>query len=215
MRLSPQITFEIVGDEILALDATASLIISIKGESAQVVRQLLDGVQIGNNDDGVDELLELGIILPEASRAVSRRSLVVAGAAIGASGVVALGLPVAANASSLGQLPAPSFNFISGLVLSENISVDGQDDTQAVDLLRFGATRLLNESDYPSGFVLEWSLNRTTGFDQVFERTSTDFEWTGNVIMGSNWVDPKLTVFIRARFGTSVSESVEVIFDND
>jgi hypothetical protein len=215
MRLNPQITFEIVGDEILALDATASSIMSITAERAQVVRQLLNGVKIGNNHDGVDELLELGIILPEASRAVSRRSLVATGAAIGASGVVALGLPVAANASSPGQLPAPSFDFLSGLVLSGSISPSGDGATQAVDFLSFPTTRLLNESDYASGFVLEWSLEPTTGFDQVFERTSTGFEWTGNVVMGSNWEDPQLTVFIRARFGTSVSESVEVVFDND
>ena len=222
MRLNPQITFEKVGDGIVALDATESSIISITGKSAQVVRQLLDGVEVGNCDDGVDELVRRGLILPEASQAVSRRSIVAGGVAIGVSGVLAMGLPTLAHASSQMQLPAPSFNFTSGIILSSIISTTGGSGSRTVTLLEFPATRLANASDYPSGFVLEWSLTDGSGFNQEFELKDSGggvliFEWTGSVAAGSNYVESndRLTIFIRARFGMSVSESVEVQFNND
>lgn len=222
MQLNPKMTFEKVGADILVLDGTATSVMSITGERAHVVRQLLDSRQVGSNDDGVDELVRLGVILPGASNAVSRRSLVAAGAAIGASGVVALGLPAAANASSQVQLPSPSFDFLGGIVLSSVFTIEGVDPNFSIDFLEFDASRLLNASVYPPGFVLEWSLTATSGFDQEFEFQDLGggdlrYDWLGSVAAGSNYDDEEelLTVFIRARFGTAVSESVEVQWQDD
>jgi hypothetical protein len=222
MKLNQAITFEKVGDEILAFDVAGSSVLSITGPGALVVGRLLDGGAVGKDDEGVDELIDVGVILPEVSGLVSRRSLVTAGAALGATGVLVLGLPTAAYASSAFLLPAPSFNFTSGIILSSTVSTGGVSGARTITFLEFPATRLANSSDYPSGFVLEWSLTAASGFEEEFEFRDLGggdlrFDWVGSVAAGSNYAESndRLTLHIRARSGTSVSESVEVEFDND
>jgi hypothetical protein len=112
MKINPSVVCEQVGDDVVVLDSENSAVVTLTGDNAKIVRLVLAGENLSETEPGVAELLAQGVLVSESSSGLSRRSLVMSGAAVGVGGVVALSLPAAANASSVpsGQtLEAPRF----------------------------------------------------------------------------------------------------------
>ena len=222
MKIHPDIVAELVGDEIVVLDSRSSSVVSITGRSASTVKRLLSGEVVGKDDPGVSDLLAQGILIPEESDRLTRRSLMMGGAAIGAGGVLALSLPSAAHASSVSLLPTPVF------ALNSNWRWD--DETELSNRVRFPQDSFTNEDDYldlDPPFVIQWSFSPDEGFSENQEfalnegRARYQFDPVEPFIQvpDANNSNPggfgDLTLFLRVRSGTRVSQAVEVLFEND
>lgn len=99
MKINPSLVCERVGDDVVVLDSEHSTVVTLTGDRANVVAQLLMGTSVHRSMPGVAELVKQGVLLDEEGN-LSRRTLVTTGAVIGAGGVVAMSLPATANASS-------------------------------------------------------------------------------------------------------------------
>lgn len=203
------------------MDSGSSSVMSITGHGATAVKRVLSGEMVGKDEPGVSELLAQGILIPETSDGLTRRSLMMGGVAIGAGGVLALSLPPAAHASSVSLLPTPVFNNDNGQGQWEWVEAGGE-----ITYIKFPQNRFTNEDDYSDlepPFVIQWSFSLDGGFneDQEFALTTglQRYEFNpvapfitvpeANVLSGDNDV---LTLFLRVRSGPRVSQAVEVLF---
>lgn len=214
---------ELVGDGIVVMDSGSSSVMSITGHGATAVKRVLSGEMVGKDEPGVSELLAQGILIPETSDGLTRRSLMMGGVAIGAGGVLALSLPPAAHASSVSLLLTPVFDNDAGFW-----GWDGRDDIS--NEIRFPQASFTNEDDYSDlepPFVIQWSFSPDGGFNEnqefALDTGNQRYEFKPVApfieVPDANNSDPggfgDLTLFLRVRSGTRVSQAVEVLFDND
>jgi hypothetical protein len=212
---------------VVLLHGESQSVLAISGVGASVIKRLLAGEPVGEDEPGVAELVNQGILVTEESNTVSRRILMVSGAAMGAGGIVALSLPVAAFASSTPALLAtPVFTTVEGetRINRRNIGRDDADDQ--LTRLRFDAVRLDNPEVFGPGFTLEWSFSMS-GEYREFTLSGIQYEWEADQDDSqSGYVklpdDPGLspndafgfyTIFIRVREGDLVSAPVAVVFE--
>jgi hypothetical protein len=184
---------EEMGNDVVVLDSESQSVLSVSGTGASVIKRVLAGELVEDNEPGVSKLVAQGILVTEGESTVSRRTLMVSGAAMGAGGVLALSLPGAAMASS--QLvappsPSPSPSLLKTPVFTthdggrfinrRNVTWDQIPDQ--LTRLRFDAERLDNPGDYGDDFEdfeLEWSFSET-GTYRAFDFLVGDpaqFQW--------------------------------------
>lgn len=84
---------EEIGDDVVVLDGESQSVLTVSGVGAAVFKRMLAGELVREDELGVAELVAQGIIVAEVASTVSRRTLIVSGAAMGAGGIVALSLP--------------------------------------------------------------------------------------------------------------------------
>lgn len=224
MKVNPNIVCEQVGDEIVVLDSGSSSVVSITGHNATVVKRMLAGELVGEDEPGVSELRAQGILIDETSGGLSRRSLMMGGVAIGAGGVLALSLPSAAHASSVSLLPAPVFtpDGVNNYVGDSDWSTSDNPIVLKKNV-RINQARFTNENDFVdfAPISLQWSFSPNDGFNQEFSLTGTNYIWTNPQVPDQPEVPPanivgnRLKLFLRVRSGTLVSPSVEALFEDD
>jgi len=227
MKINPNVVCEQVGNDVLVLDSENSAVVTLTGDSAAVVRRLLTGESVSESDSGVDELLTEGVLVSESSSGVSRRSLVMSGAAVGVGGVLALSLPAAASAASSPGLLTPVFTTMAGQTyISDEVDGNSQPDLGGTNPGRlyqfagfeFEAVRFDNRGEFPAGTVLQWSFSSSGGQFRDFTEDAGTYSWDNggvnldipeaNLIIGQNF----LKVFIRAAADGLLSDAVEVQF---
>jgi hypothetical protein len=114
VSLVENLVVENVGADVMVMVPGADQVVSLSGESARVVRALLEsGAADLQSSDVLDELIRCGVVHPELEAAgLSRRGLLIGGAGIAGAGVLALSMPTAAMASSaepFGDDPDPRY----------------------------------------------------------------------------------------------------------
>jgi hypothetical protein len=227
MKINPNVVCELVGDDVVVLDPENLAVVTLAGDSAGVVRRVLAGEKVSEGDSGVDELLAQGVLVSESSIGLSRRSLVMSGAAVGVGGAFALSLPAAASASSSPGLLTPVFTTMAGKTyISDKVDGNAQSGpgvTNSGSLNQFAgfefeAVRFDNRGEFPAGTVLQWSFSSSGGQFRDFTEASGKYSWDNggvnldipeaNLIIGQNF----LKVFIRAAADGLLSDAVEVQF---
>jgi len=136
MKINPSVVCELVGDDVVVLDSENSAVVTLTGDSAGVVRRILAGEKVSEGVPGVTELLASRVLVSESPSGLSRRSLVMSGAAVGVGGVLALSLPAAAGASSTisgPTLPAPEFESDAYSYIEDNEARIKTDDISNFD----------------------------------------------------------------------------------
>jgi hypothetical protein len=227
LRIHPTLVAEEVGNDVVVMDSETQSVLSISGIPASVIKRVLAGEPVEGKESGVSELVSQGILVTEAASTVSRRTLMVSGAAMSVGGVLALSLPVAAFASSTpALLAAPVFTTVEGetRINRRNIGRDDADDQ--LTRLRFDAVRLDNPEVFGPGYKLEWSFSES-GEYREFTLSDSQYEWeadqddspSGYVKLpddpglSPNDADGFYTIFIRVREGDLVSAPVAVVFE--
>ena len=227
MKINPSVVCELVGDDVVVLDSENSAVVTLTGDGAGVVRRVLAGDKVSESDSGVDELLAQGVLVSESPNGLSRRSLVMSGAAVGFGGALALSLPAAASASSSPGLLTPIFTTIAGRTyISDEVDGNARSGTGVTNSGRlnqfaafeFEAVRFDNRGEFPPGTVLQWSFSSSGGQFRDYTEAAGTYSWNNNnvyldipeanLIIGQNF----LKVFIRATADGLFSDAVEVQF---
>ena len=221
MKIRSNLVCEEMGNDVVVLDSGLQSVVSVSGVGASVIKRLLAGEPLGEDEPGVAELVAQGILVTEEPNAVSRRTLMVSGAAIGAGGIVALSLPGVAMASSSPGLATPVFTNVPGEdYVSASVSDEGGGDTELqIRRLRIGIDRFDNRDSFPSSALLEWSFTSSGVFREfVAEEGLNRYQWGSNAepyveVPFANQLDnDRFTVVLRMRLADQVSATVEVVF---
>ena len=212
MKIKPSIVCEEVGDDVVVLDSQSQSVVSVSGVGGSVIKRMLAGEPVGKDEPGVSELVDQGILVTEESNTVSRRTLMVSGAAMGAGGIVALSLPGVAMASSIAEaLPAPLFDAnVTGLNRAE---YDGDSAFIYVEAIaNFDGSlsyefRLAGETEY---FQLEKVTFTGSGKD-VLQRS-----YAGSTLAEADIDTVDGAAFLRARSSDGrVSADTSFTFEKD
>jgi len=99
--IAPGAIIENVGEDVVVMLPSTVEAIRLSGETARTLRDIQAGTACGDGGP-VDDLVALGIV--KDSSALSRRSLITAGAFGAAAGISVLAMPTVAMASSTGRL---------------------------------------------------------------------------------------------------------------
>ena len=222
MKINPAFLFERVGNQVVVLDSKTQTVIAVSDDSARVLSDLRNGVEVSSDAPGMAELIDQGIVLPASTSQLSRRSLVVAGGAVGAGSVLALGLPAAADASSPVAIPAPQIVVTGGFAGGyEFFGSSSPANPTAVDSL-FGID-IENEDDYDRvQTTFFWGF---TAGGNLFAFDDEDFPeliWDADGDKDAAPIPPEaldedanLTIFVFARVDGVLSLPAEVLLEPD
>ena len=222
MKINPAFLFERVGHQVVVLDSTTQTVIAVSDDSARVLGDLRNGVEVSSDAPGMLELIDQGIVLSASTSQLSRRSLFVAGGAVGAGSVLALGLPAAAAASSPETTdsevePGPT----APKPPAPELDGGGGDGPEASEVDRLFSIRLLNGQSYDDLAETAFSWGFTVGGDRfplaIDSQTPPQLEWTGGAIPipeGAR-VGQNLTILVFAFAGGALSDPTEHIVDLD
>ena len=228
MKLNPALVLERVGDDVIALDSQKSLVLTFSGQHARVLGHVLDGTDVSEDEQAVQDLLSQGVLVESKTASLTRRTMLVSGSAIAASGALVFALPATANASSPGGLAAPIFapQPVPGALWSAPTGTNNYILTYVFPPV----SSLSNKDDYDFSQVsLEWSFSSDS--EGWFELEIDEggrfgievFLWDYDlgddeqVIPLGNLVgvgdDQTLLLWIRARAGDLVSSPSQVSFE--
>ena len=211
MKINPAFLFERVGHQVVVLDSTTQTVIAVSDDSARVLSDLRNGVEVSSDAPGMAELIDQGIVLSASTSQLSRRSLFVAGGAVGAGSVLALGLPAAAVASSLTPTKPPQPEL-------ENGEWDGNNNGGIPRLGRILGLEIQNFSAYgDSEPTFFWGYT-ADGPTFEFVRDGSTLEWDRGedpqVEGPSNALDGEaLTVLVFASVGGVLSDPTPHVLD--
>jgi hypothetical protein len=214
MGIHPNCVCEEVNDGVVVLHKDSQVVLHVTGEKASLVKRLLAGEVVGENEPEVSELIHQGILVTQTPNEVSRRTLILSGTVLGAGGIMAMSLPGVAVASSSSGLPTPIFTNVSGQDYVNTLTVDNDGGAFVVRVLRLEFSSFQNRASYDPTALLEWSFSSEGPF-LTFGETATRYQWaslSGIEVPGYPAAGNRYTVFLRVRLGDHLSDSVAVLF---
>lgn len=225
MKINPNVACEFVGKDIIGLDSDSSVVFSASGDSADALARLLAGENVAREDPGVQELIDRGIALEESSPGFKRRTFIATGVAATAGGLLTVGLPTSAYASSVTSLAPPLLRVTGGLVDGGDTGIDFEPNDEYVNTIFFPFTAFLSEDEYSSP-VVEWDFSQTGPFTAQFDfyddddgslvttrEQATGYGWLGRTLIPEAAIDGQtFAIFIRVISGGMTSPAAEYSF---
>jgi hypothetical protein len=203
---------EEVNDGVVVLHKDSQVVLHVTGEKASLVKRLLAGEVVAENEPGVSELIHQGILVTQTSNTVSRRTLILSGTVLGSGGIMAMSLPGVALASSSG-LPAPIFTNVPGENYVNTLTVVNDGSAFVVRVLQLEFSSFQNRASFDPTALLEWSFSSEGPF--LTFGVTTRYQWasiSGIEVPGYPAAGNRYTVFLRIRLGDHLSDSVAVLF---
>ena len=214
MKLNPALVLERVGDDVIALDSQKSLVLTFSGQHARVLGHVLDGTDVSEDEQAVQDLLSQGVLVESETASLTRRTMLVSGSAVAASGALVFALPATANASSPGGFAAPIF-------APQPVQSFRQFSSGRLEDVQLPLSSLTNQADYDfTNVFLEWSFSPDSEEWFDFDKDGDKFIWDYEIEDLNLFVpsenkdeDGNLVLWIRARTGDLVSSPSRVTIE--